>query len=357
MRPRRHDWDSLLTPDPPAPLIASAGGPYGTVYPDHVLELDGAGSSGEEKMSYRWTVLPDGEAPPPLLADASMAKARFAASGPGRYKATLLVSGGGREDSDTTEIIVVDLPASPKPVSDDADWWRDQFQDSRRQALSNIQQAAQKWQALLATILSLLATVAFVSAPTALDKVPADRASAAVVLVAFAFFCALASLLYASAASYGTPRRQGEMDFRIYREAALNAFDQASKYLRKARLLTLLAIGTIVVGTLVIWSGAILKSRTTAGTSAIVRADGVLYCGTLSSSEQGNQQLLLGGNPMPGKVEDSSVVDFCPLAPSSDTWLMVNAESIRGAGLTIGLIVCGTFLWGGGNLIGISTPS
>jgi hypothetical protein len=205
----------MIEDAPAVPLVANAGGPY-ACYTDEPLELDGSKSSGPAGFTFSWAVLP----PPARLRDDATAKPRALFEVEGDYEATLTITMTPNSKQAKAAIKVQRRKDAP-PITSDDDWWHDKFLDARRNALSAVRSSADKWQALLGTILGLFATVAFVTGPTTLDKLPPRRAGATVVLVVFAFGLALAGLLSAVAAGQAAPKVEENLDGARYRDKTL----------------------------------------------------------------------------------------------------------------------------------------
>jgi hypothetical protein len=208
-------------------------------------------------------------------------------------------------------------------------------------------------------VLGIFGTVAFVSGPKELDKLPAPRAAATAVIVVFAFLLALAALLFAAAAGHGSPERKDAMDGRVFRRETLVEYNRCYRYLRNAQTLTLLAISSIVIGTLVAWSATLLKDTTGDGTMALVRRDGQVLCGELAPRGE-STELTLGGEKIVG-ADEVTIVESCPTSSTTTTWIEANKAGLRGAVVAVVLILAagvgwllGTSSWrdvGGGILV------
>lgn len=120
-----------------------------------------------------------------------------------------------------------------------------------------MQAAAGKWETFLTALLGIVGTVAFVSAPTTLDTLPPGRAAATVVLFVLAFGLALTGLLNVAAAGHGTPRESEDpIDYVEFMKRTQREYNRASANLRNARLMIILAVLTLAIGTLIAWSAA-----------------------------------------------------------------------------------------------------
>ena len=138
------------------------------------------------------------------------------------------------------------------------------------------------------------------------------------------------------------------LDGKRFREKTFEEYNRALGHLRDARVLVLLAILTIAVGTLIAWS-ATLFAKPPAGTLAIVRAGSTVYCGPVAQGTS-NGPLVLNQTPIPTPVDDFTTVETCPGAASSGSllWLKTNKTALEGAGVTtavIALATLGYVLW------------
>jgi hypothetical protein len=325
-------------------LAANAGGPYRCLLGES-LTLDGSASRGPADMTYQWTVTPTNRAAGgyALLQNPKAASTKVMLSTAGDYRVKLDVSSGGQTQSSEASLLA-ESRLEP-PFSSDDKWWSDRFLESRRTALASVKKSAERWEGILATILGIVGTVAFVSAPTTLDTLPPGRAAATVVIVVFAFALALAGLICVAAAGHGTPKEtKHPIDYRVFMSDTQREFNRALGNLRNARVLILLAVLSLAIGTLIAWSAALIKSGESETTSAMVRAGGQLFCGELEPATAG-EPLTLSGEAV-SKVEEVTLVDGCPSSPTqTQSWYDANAAALGGAGLAVGLIFAGTIGW------------
>jgi hypothetical protein len=162
-----------------------------------------------------------------------------------------------------------------------AKYWQTKLDDLSRTELDTVRSTAAKWQGTISTLLGIFGTVAFVSGNQAIEKLSPTTAAFIKLAVTLAVVLAVGSVLAATYAAQGIPRKRLTPDWVWLEERSRTQAGRALGALRCSQGLALGAVFVVIVGSLlVLWNSepkAVPKSA-----SVLARmANGTVVCGSL----------------------------------------------------------------------------
>ncbi len=316
------------------------------VYRGEGFDLDGSASQGPEELRYIWRL--EGDAPQATITPGGKT-ARVYALGSNDFVVALDLAVLGLDESGASVSIPAPEPASlnvrvlplpddpvdgPELAPDEEDHWNEHRRDALRSSLKDARGSAEKWQAAIATALTLIGTIAFITGPKEVAKIeePWVRFVALILLVA-AVVVALAAWLTLQFAQDATPEFGPSSSTFEYRSSYIQSAENTVGDIRDARRLVTAAVGLFVAGTLLVVAAAGFDSPApeagTSGQSAlVVQADGSLTCGVLHT--EGNSVRI--GNLPVSDVKSLALVDVCPTTTTTTTGAASESTTTAGDG-------------------------
>lgn len=187
-------------------------------------------------------------------------------------------------------------------------YWEAKLTELRRQSLDTTRKAASGWAAVLAGVLGVYGTVAFAGGMTSLDKLASPFDLAAKLATIAAAAALLFATYFATKASQSTAATsQPNFTWMDLRDRSNAAARQSYKYLRRAKVAGLVAVGTVFTGsTAVVLLGEAEKPSEPPTVIAVV--DGRALCGKLEAS---GEALQVDGVTL-ANVSGVTVVTKCP---------------------------------------------
>jgi hypothetical protein len=171
------------------------------------------------------------------------------------------------------------------PDTKTAKYWQGKLDELDRTQLDTVRATAAKWQGTISTLLGVFGTVAFVTGANTIEKLAPDDADTARFAVTAAAALALGAVLSATYAAQGLPRRHKNPDWPWLEKQSREQAGKALTWLRVSQVLAILAVGLVVVGSVVVlWSSPAKQAAPPA--NALVRvADGSVRCGAVTTSD------------------------------------------------------------------------
>jgi hypothetical protein len=166
--------------------------------------------------------------------------------------------------------------ASPSDVR-----WAQRVDDLQFDALTRVRATAEKWAASLAAILGVAGTVLLVKGRADITTLETGYQVLVAVVIFAALVVAVVATFYAALAAQGTPKDvnwpTGQKLRRWEREQALSAISR----LKTSRVLSIIAIGLVVLAVGLTWFGEARPASATPATVLVLRKAAEPLCGEL----------------------------------------------------------------------------
>jgi hypothetical protein len=325
------DSDSASMVVTATPFIAVIQGEHEGVQYDAVL-LDGSRSQGPEGMSFSWEVrrcaasdaagwTAASTLDPGAHTPRDKDKFSLVVEDPDTYTVRLLLSanvvqGGVLKTISTASFhrVVVGKRRDEEGSADDA-WWAEKQLKDTRGALASLQEAANKWEASVASFLALFGGVAFIAGPATLTDLNWRVAAVAQGVILVAFVLALLAIYQLASLGHGGRGLGKGRSPQDYREEHRQAVNRGVRRLDRARWLSVAAAALIAIGSTIVGFASLNFGSAEANkVFAFVQRSDQTVCGVLTSAADGKLQL--GGAPI-GAGEQVTIVASCPPPPSS----------------------------------------
>ena len=174
-------------------------------------------------------------------------------------------------------------PAPPPPP--DADVWEKAAEDFYIGSLDKVRGSAEKWCGTVATLLGLFGTVAIVSGPTELAKIPeAWLRTTVIVLIVVAGLAAGLAVVVGAFAAQGVPKERTNWNGETYRAYVVGHSNSARIQLLISRAAGIGAACTVFAGGVLLLIGAngAVGAKTPSSEVVVVTRTGEIRCGELA---------------------------------------------------------------------------
>ncbi len=196
----------------------------------------------------------------------------------------------------------------PATFEEDWEFWDQKVTDLSRTELDTVQKSATAWKALVGGLIGLFGTIAFVSGPSSLAKLPDDTAMGVRVITVVALLVAVVATVFLARASATLYLADVEaLDGDDLREGSKSAARTNLTRLRIGRVLGIIAACLVMIGSLIVFIGP--EKQSASDTSVVVVVGGSATCGKLDLQ---SSELVAGEQSLAEGVDSITVVDECP---------------------------------------------
>lgn len=220
------------------------------------------------------------------------------------------------DGGDTRTVLHVRKPTTQVTPAQVAD--RDRWRELTAESLSSARTSAEKWQAGLAGLISLVTAGLFIKGPTAAQDLTTWWRLGLTVLLGGGLLLAVLGLRSALDAAAGTSVRfsydQMRKEYGTVRQFEVASARRAVDTLARARRLVGYALGLFIVA-LVVWWWAPPAPASPPARLAVETSDGTV-CGTLETADQAEFRIQVNGTSVPrvipfADVSNARIVAAC----------------------------------------------